>query len=171
MRTALLFLLIPVAYSVAQSQPAAPNRYILREVSHEPAKLPHLAIFDDLSFRVEGYNVILLGQVTKPIVKSAAEKLVKRVEGVGQVIDQIEVLPLSPMTTKIRQATHLALVRQPPLESYFEQAWCPIRIIVKDGNVTLKGLVSNQADADLARLSARNVPGAFSFTSKLEVAK
>jgi len=168
---AALLLLIPVAYSVAQNQPAAPNQYILGEVSHELAKLPHITIFDDLSFRVEGYDVILLGQVAKPIFKTDAEKLVKRVEGVGQVIDQIEVLPLSPNNEQIRQATYLALVRQPPLESYFEQAWCPIRIIVKDGNVTLKGLVSNQADADLATLSARNVPGVFSFTSKLEVAK
>jgi osmotically-inducible protein OsmY len=85
------------------------------------------------------------------------------------VIDRIEVLPLSPNDERIRRATYFALVRQPQLETYFLQASCPIRIIVKNGDVTLQGVVSNQADADLAKLTAGNVSGVFHFTSKLEV--
>ncbi|HEX3748802.1 MAG TPA: BON domain-containing protein [Bryobacteraceae bacterium] len=162
-----LLSLIAVALATAQTQP--PNSYVVREVGHELGKLPYLSIFDDVSYRVEGDNVILTGEVTRPIVKTDAERLVKRVEGVAQVIDRIEVLPLSPNDERIRRATYFALVRQPQLETYFLQASCPIRIIVKNGDVTLQGAVSNQADADLAKLTAGNVSGVFHFTSKLEV--
>jgi hyperosmotically inducible periplasmic protein len=134
-------------------------------------KLPYVSVFDDVSFRVDGDNVILMGQVTRPLLKTDAEKLVRRVEGIKQVINRIEVLPLSPNDQAIRRATYLSLVRQPLLESYFMQTVCPIHIIVKDGNVTLLGVVSSEADANLARLTANAVPGVFSFTSQLEVAK
>lgn len=169
MKTALLAL-IPLAFSAAQTPPPAPNAYVLREVGHELSKLPYLTIFDDVSYRVEGDNVILEGEVTRPIVKTDVERLVKRVEGVDQVIDRIEVLPLSPNDEQLRRAIYFVLVRNPQLASYFWQFSCPIRIIVKNGNVTLEGLMSNQADADLAKMVAGNVPGMFSFTSKLEVA-
>jgi hyperosmotically inducible protein len=170
MKTVFL-LLLPLAFSAAQTQNAPPNQYLLREVGQQLTKLPSITIFDDVSFRVEGYKVFLMGQVTKPAVKTDAEKLVKRVEGVEQVIDRIEVLPLSPNDEQIRHATYFALAGQPQLESYFMQAWCPVRIIVKNGNVTLEGVVSNQADSDLMRLTAGAIPGIFSFTSKVEVAK
>jgi hyperosmotically inducible protein len=170
MKTALV-LLFPLAFSAAQSQDAAPNPYVLREVGHALSKLPYMSVFDDISYRVNGYNVVLIGEVRRPLLKTDAEKLVRQIEGVEQVTNQIEVLPLSPNDEAIRRATYFALVRQPSLESYFMQASCPIRIIVRNGNVTLEGLVSNQADADLARLTAGAVPGIFSFTSQLEVAK
>jgi hyperosmotically inducible protein len=166
-----LLLLIPFAFAAAQSQNVPPNPYVAREVGHELSKLPYMTVFDDISYRVDGYNVILTGQVLRPVLKIDAEKLVRRVEGVEQVINRIEILPLSPNDQAIRRATYLALARNPQLESYFLQAWCPIRIIVKNGNVTLEGEVSNQADADLATLTAGSVPGTFSFTSKLEGAK
>jgi osmotically-inducible protein OsmY len=104
------------------------------------------------------------------MLKSDAEKLVRRVEGVEQVINRIEILPLSPFDESIRRATYEALVRQPTLQSYFLPQVSSIRIIVRDGNVRLEGVVSHQADADLARLAAGAVPGTFSFTSELQVA-
>jgi hyperosmotically inducible periplasmic protein len=130
----------------------------------------YVSVFDGISFRVEGYNVILAGEVRRPLLRSDAEKLVRRVEGVEQVINRIEVLPLWPFDESIRRATYQALVRQPTLQSYFLPQVSSIRIIVKDGNVRLEGVVSNQADADTARLAAGAVPGTFSFTSDLQVA-
>jgi hyperosmotically inducible periplasmic protein len=170
MKTALL-LLLPIAFAAAQNEPAAANPYLAREVARELSKLPYLSIFDDISYRVDGYNVTLTGEVRRPLLKEDAEKLVRRIEGVEQVINEIEILPISPNDEAIRRATYLALVRQPTLQSYFAPNVSSILIIVKNGNVTLKGVVSNQADADLARLAAGAVSGIFSFKSELEVAK
>ncbi len=165
-----LVLLIPLSFLTAQAPEAAPNPYVDREVGRELAKLPFISIFDDISYRVEGYNVILTGAVVRPQLKGDAEKMVRRVEGVNQVINQIEVLPLSPFDESLRHAIYFALVRQPTLQAYFWPNVWSIRIIVKNGDVKLEGAVSNQADADMANLAARSVPGKFSFTSQLAVA-
>src|SRR6266496_1036360 len=74
--------------------PKAEER-IQREVRHELLMLPYLTTFDNLAYKVEGYNVTLVGQVTRPTLKSDAERTVKRIEGVEKVDNQIEVLPLS----------------------------------------------------------------------------
>jgi hypothetical protein len=93
------------AFSAAQNQTPAPNDYLVRAISHELSKLMYVSVFDDISFRVEGYNVILAGEVRRPLLRSDAEKLVRRVEGVEQVINRIDVLPLSPLDESIRRAT------------------------------------------------------------------
>jgi hyperosmotically inducible protein len=165
-----VMLLVPLSLLAAQSQPATPNPYVEREVARQMSKLLYVSIFDDISYRVEGYNVILTGEVRRPLLRSDAEKLVRQVEGVDQVINHIEVLPLSPNDEAIRRATYLALIRQPTLQSYFWPNVWSIHIIVKNGDVKLVGLVSNQADANLANLAARSVPGTFSFVSQLTVA-
>jgi hyperosmotically inducible protein len=163
-------LFVPLVLFAAQNQPAPPNPYVAREVARELAKLPYVTIFDDVSYRVEGYNVILTGQVRRPLLRSDAEKLVRQVEGVNQVINQIEVLPLSPNDETIRRTIYLALVRNPQLQSYFLPNVWSIHIIVKNGDVKLTGVVSNQADADLAKLTAGALPGPFSVASELQVA-
>jgi hyperosmotically inducible protein len=164
-------ILIPLAFSAAQSQTAAVNPHLLKEVRHELVMLPDVSIFDNLEFRVDGNTVTLLGQVSRPIIKSEAENVTKHVEGVGQVVNQIEVLPLSPMDDQIRRATYSALVRQPQLQRYFMQSLAPIRIIVKNGNVTLEGVVSDKADSDVAKITANSVSGAFGVTNNLRVEK
>jgi hyperosmotically inducible periplasmic protein len=152
MKTALLAL-IPFAFFAAQNQPAAANPYLAREVARELAKL-YASIFDDISYRVDGYNVTLIGEVRRPLSKQHAERLARRIEGAEQVINQIEVLPLSPNDEAIRHATYLALVRQPTLQWYFQPNGSSILISSRTANVTLKGAVSNQADAKLARWAA-----------------
>lgn len=164
-----LLLLVPLAFCAAQTQ-NAPSEHMLKEVRHELVMMPYLSIFDNLSFRVDGDTVILMGQVTRPDIRSNAEKVVKRVEGVEQVVDQIEVLPLSKFDQQIRRDEYLALARNPQLSFYFYQTAAPIRIIVKNGYVTLDGVVGSKADYDLAAMVARTVPGIFSLTNKLEVA-
>src|ERR1700716_467839 len=88
---------------------ASDESRIARQVRHELLMLPYYGVFDDLKFKVEGYTVTLLSAVTRPTLKSDAEAVVKRVEGVEKVINQIEVLPLSPMDDRIRIAEFKAI--------------------------------------------------------------
>jgi len=167
----IFLLLAPLALSFAQSPNNAGNQHLIKEVRHELVTLPYVSIFDNLEFRIDGNNVTLSGQVTQPKIKSDAENVVKHVEGVGQVTNEIEVLPLSPADDTIRRATYAALVRQPALQLYFMQSMPPIRIIVKNGHVTLEGVVANKSESDIAKIQANSVPGVFSVTDNLRVEK
>jgi hyperosmotically inducible protein len=142
---------------------------ITREVRHELVMLPYYGVFDNLAYRVDGSAVTLLGQVTKPTLKSDAENVVKRIEGVEKVNNQIQVLPLSPMDDKIRLAEYRAIYGQPGLDRYALQAVPPIHIIVDNGRVTLEGVVANQADKDMAGVRANGVSGVFGVTNNLRV--
>ena len=112
-----------------------------------------------------------MGQVTRPTLKSDAENVVKRIEGVERVVNNIEVLPLSPNDDRIRIAVYRAIYGQTGLDRYALQAVPPIHIIVKNGNVNLEGVVSSQADKDMANIRANGVPGVFGVTNNLRVAE
>jgi osmotically-inducible protein OsmY len=157
----------------AQQRPASERaeERIKKEVRHELLMLPYLNVFDNLAFKVEGYKVILLGQVTDPVVKADAEKAVKGIEGVEQVDNQIEVLPVSPNDRRLRLRLFRAIYGYPPLQKYDMGVIKPIRIIVKNGHVTLEGVVDSQADKDAAGIRANGVSGVFSVTNNLRVVK
>ena len=162
-----LLLLAFTAFSIAQ-----PNQdKITREVRHELIMLPYYGVFDNLAYRVDGTKVTLFGQVTKPTLKSDAENAVKRIEGVQNVANEIEVLPLSPNDDQIRRATYRKIYSNPALQRYQMGAVPPIHIIVKNGNITLMGVVDNDADKNLAGIAANGVPGAFKVTNELVVQK
>ena len=154
----------------AQPSAAATER-ITREVRHELLMLPYLDVFDNLAYKVDGYNVILTGQVTNPTLKSDAGNVVKKIEGVEQVDNQIEVLPNSPMDAQLRRRLFRAIYYYPALQKYAMGVQKPIRIIVKNGNVILEGVVDNEADKNIANIRARGVSGAFSVTNNLQVVK
>jgi hyperosmotically inducible protein len=144
---------------------------IQKEVRHELIMLPYVTMFDNLGYKVDGYNVTLVGQVTKPSLKSDAESAVKRIEGVEKVDNQIEVLPLSPMDDRLRQSLYRTIYAYPPLQRYGMPVVKPIRIIVKNGHVTLVGVVDSVGDKNLAGLRANTAPGVFSVKNDLAVAK
>ena len=149
---------------------AADESRIAREVRHQLLMLPYYGVFDDLAFRVDGGTVTLVGAVTRPTLKSDAERVVKRVEGVERVVNQIEVLPLSTMDDQIRMAEYRAIYGDPALSTrYGFRSIPPIHIIVKNGNVTLDGVVANQADKNIINIRANGVPGVFSVTNNLQV--
>jgi hyperosmotically inducible protein len=150
------------------AMPAGGDR-ITREVHHELVMLPYYGVFDNLAYRVDGNRVTLLGQVTRPTLKSDAGNVVKRIEGVESVDNQIQVLPLSPMDDRIRLAEYRAIYGHPGLDRYAMQAVPPIHIIVDNGKVTLEGVVANQGDKDLANIRANTVSGVFSVTNNLRV--
>lgn len=142
-----------------------------RAVRHELIMLPYYNVFDNLAFRVDGDTVTLLGQVTRPVLRSDAEHAVKRIEGVERVNNQIAVLPLSSFDNRIRLATYRAIYSQSALFRYGLGANPSIHIIVNGGQVTLEGVVNNEADKDIAYIRASGVPGAFSVTNHLRVEK
>ena len=127
------------------------------------------AAFDNLAYKVDGFTVTLLGQVVRPTTKSDAESSVKRIEGVEKVDNQIEVLPVSPMDDGLRHRLYRAIYRYSALQKYAMGVQKPIRIIVKNGNVTLEGVVDSEADKNLAGLRANGVPNVFSVTNNLRV--
>ncbi|HZS51423.1 MAG TPA: BON domain-containing protein [Bryobacterales bacterium] len=142
-----------------------------REVRHELVMLPLYGVFDNLAFKVDGYKVDLMGQVTRPTLKADAERAVQSIEGVESVDNKIEVLPLSPNDDRIRLAMYRAIYGDSSLSRYALRAVPTIHIIVKNGNVTLEGAVSSEADKNLAGIRARGVSGVFSVTNNLRVVK
>ena len=143
---------------------------ITKEVHHELVLLPYYGVFDNLAYQVSpDGTVTLLGQVTSPPTKSEAESSVKNIEGVQRVVNQIEVLPPSPMDDQIRRQTYKAIYGNPTLSMYAVRAVPPIHIIVKNGHVTLTGVVSRQMDKTIAVMQAKSVPNVFSVTDELQV--
>jgi hyperosmotically inducible periplasmic protein len=153
-------------------QPSAKaQERIVREVRHELLMLPYFGVFDYIAFKVDGYDVTLIGEVTRPVSKSDAENAVKRIEGVEHVNNQIEVLPPSPLDDQIRLQLFHAIYGFPPLEKYALGVNKPIRIIVKNGHIILEGVVDNETDKNTAEIRAKGVPGTFSVTNNLQVSK
>ena len=155
-----------------QAQQQAPERteiYLTREVHHQLVMLPYYSIFDWLEYRVSGYTVELMGYAVRPSLKSEAGNVVKRIEGVEKVINNIKVLPPSPMDNRIRLAEYRAIYGFPGFEKYAIQAIGPIHIIVDSGHVILEGVVDSQGDRNIANIRAKSVPGVFSVIDKLRV--
>ena len=136
-------------------------------VRHSLLMLPYYGVFDALSYSVQGDTVTLTGEVRRPLLKLEAEAAARKIAGVANIVNNIEILPLSPMDDSLRLRIYRAIYSQPGFEKYGIQAVKPIRIIVKNGNTTLYGVVATQLDKKLAEMAARNVPFAFSVTDKL----
>jgi len=157
---------------------------------------PQYGVFDAIHFAIKGNTVILRGWASRPILKSSLENTVKRIAGVGSVQNEIEVLPLSPNDDRIRTAVYRAIygpgstlqrytsnrgfVARLDQNSVARRAggitndppngWHAIHIIVKNGNVTLAGVVDNEADLAVAGIRANMVSGGFSVDNDLQVA-
>jgi hyperosmotically inducible protein len=143
---------------------------LARQVRHELVMLPFYGVFDNLAYSLQGVDTVTLsGQVTRPTLKSSAENVVKGIEGVGKVINNIEVLPNSPNDDKLRLATYRAIYGRTGLDRYAVRAVPPIHIIVKNGNITLEGVVATEMDKNLAGMAANGVSGAFGVTNNLRV--
>ncbi len=145
---------------------------LIQEVRHQLVTLPYYSIFDDLGFRVNGSTVTLVGAVTRPTLKSDAEGVVKHIEGVTQVTNEIKVLPLSDFDWQIRRAVARVIYGDPSIgDRYGYRALPSIHVIVDNGHVTLEGAVANQGDKDLIGIRANSVPNVFSVTNNLQVVK
>lgn len=168
-----LLLLASAAWGQGNQAPVPPQaeQRLVKEVRHQLLLLPRLSVFDNLSYKVEGYKVTLIGQVTQPVEKSDAENAVKHIEGVEQVDNQIEVLPTSPMDDGLRRQLYVSIYGYAPLQKYAMPVVKPIRIIVKNGHVTLEGVVDSDTDKNMAEIRAKSVSGVFSVNDNLQVVK
>jgi osmotically-inducible protein OsmY len=153
----------------ASDGPAQGSQWLEKQVRHELVMLPYYGVFDNLSYRVDGTRVELSGEVSRPTLKSDAERVVARIEGVDKVINHIEVLPTSPNDDRIRVEVYRAIFRDSALQRYSLGAVPPIHIIVKNGNVVLEGIVANEMDRNIAYVRANEVGGIFSVTNNLAV--
>jgi hyperosmotically inducible protein len=142
------------------------------DIERELFMLPNYSVFDFLAFRIEpGGTVRLLGQVIRPTLKADAERRLKKVEGIEQVINDIEVLPVSPGDDAIRQAVARNIYNSTALDRYGFQSQPPIHIIVKQGRVTLEGVVDSESDKTVAGLKAREITGVFEVKNNLSIAQ
>lgn len=162
-------LLIAAGSSFAQDKLGTER--IAKEVRHELVMLPYYDVFDNLSFKIDGPTVTLMGTVSRPTLKSDAENVVKKIEGVEKVVNNIEVSPVSPNDDRIRVAVYRAIYGQAALQRYGVQAVPPIHIIVVNGNVTLEGVVASEGDKNIANVQANGVSGVFSVKNNLRVDK
>jgi hyperosmotically inducible protein len=144
---------------------------LAEQVRHELVLLPWYGVFDMLSFNLDNGKVTLYGAVTRPILRGDAENVVRRIDGVTAVDNKIEVLPLSRFDDQIRLAEYHALYTWPSLSRLSTMALPPVRIIVRNGEVTLEGTVASQADRDALYLRANGIFGVFGVTNNLQVEK
>jgi hyperosmotically inducible periplasmic protein len=180
--------------AVLAAQTAAPDAQVVqrmaRAIQKEIYTLPTYGVFDDIRFSIKDGTVVLKGLASRPTLKSAAEQVAKKVEGVRKVVNNIEVLPLSRNDDQIRARVYINLYRHPMLQRYASSrgnVWLSstnvnfgitqdpplgyhaIHIIVKNGNVTLEGAVDNAGDRAIAEIQANSVPGVFNVENRLAV--
>ena len=130
--------------------------------------LPYYSVFDNFGYTVNNGTVTLYGNVVRPVLKSDAQNVVKRIEGVENVVNNIKVLPLSSFDDAIRVRTARAIYGYSALSRYGMGTQPSIHIIVDNGHVTLTGVVDNSSDKNLAYIRANQVPGVFSVTNELQ---
>ncbi len=193
MRRYLSLLLLPSVVLIGQST-AVNEQSMLRRaeaIRHEILMLPEYGVFDSISYSFKGQDVILRGSASRPILKSSAENVVKKIEGVEKVTNLIEVHPLSPSDDQIRLATYVAIYGHPSLSRFNPNRGAPlfmsrmqamtgitnnpppgnhpVHILVNNGNVTLEGWLPTVGDRTIAELQANSVPGVFSVTNNIQV--
>jgi hypothetical protein len=155
-------------------------------------RLTGYGVFDFLTFSVDRGTVTLAGYAYSGSLKADATSAVKRVAGVDDVIDRIEVLPASMHDDRIRRATFYSIYTDGFLSRYssggpraaFYEAIefarfpgrqpfgdYPIHIVVNGGRTTLHGVVDSRTDRQLAELRARQVGGVFAVTNALVIAR
>ena len=142
-----------------------------REVRRQLATLPYYDVFDWLESEVRADGTaVLRGQVTRPATRSHAEARVKDIKGVERVVNEIEVLPVSPEDERLRFTLYRAIYHfDSPLFRYATRVNPPIRIVVRNGRAVLKGVVANEGERNFAYVAARGVPGLFEVRNELRV--
>lgn len=144
---------------------------IEQQVYKQIIKLPYYGVFDNIAYQINGDTVTLMGKVVRPTTRKSAERVVEKIAGVENVVNNIEVLPLSNFDDSIRLRTLRTLQSGGSLYRYFLGASPSVKIIVERGNVTLEGFVANRGDYNLANVLANSVPGVFSVQNNLVVEK
>ena len=141
------------------------------QVHRELVMLPWYGVFDNLEYEVNGTEVTLSGQLISEhaVTKDDAGNFVKSIPGVTKVVNNIEVLPPSVFDDQIRRAEYRTVFSQGDLGRYTMGAIPQVHIIVKNGHVSLEGVVMNQMDKNMAGMFANTVPNVFSVENNLRI--
>jgi len=180
----------PIAAAKKVQTPQSVMR-MAQEIRKQIVSLSEYGVFDNISFQIKDYSVTLKGEASRPILKDSVERVTKKVEGVEKVINEIQVLPLSPTDDRIRARVYAAIYYHPTLSRYNPGRGVPaalspagrslgitndppfgnhpIHIIVKNGNVQLKGVVDNEMDRQIAGIQANAAGGVFSVDNELNI--
>ena len=161
---------IGIRAGTINAPPSPPgDTQLSKDVRHKLRMLPYYGVFDNLAYEINGSTVTLYGQVVRPSTRSDAARSVSRIEGVTQVVNKIEVLPLSSFDDRVRAQTYRAIANTAGLHRYLMGANPSLHIVVNRGHVTLVGVVSSKMDKQLAYMAASRVFGSFSVTNDLQV--
>jgi osmotically-inducible protein OsmY len=169
---------------------------VIQQVQKKIGSLTDYAVFDWITFGIRGKTLVLNGYASRPTLKDEAGRVVKDIPGIASVENNIEVLPYSPNDDRVRAAVYNRIYTAPTLRRYNANqgslgraigpgggvalaaggitanpplGYHAIHIIVKNGNVILYGVVSNQSDASVAGMQANSAPGAFGITNNIVV--
>lgn len=143
---------------------------IEQKVGKELRKLPRYSVFDHIDFNVNGSTVTLTGKTYSLGTKRDAVNFIKDVDGVTNVIDNIQELPPSPFDDRIRREAFRSFTSRGPAQ-YFSEINPDVRIIVENGRLTLEGYVTRESDSNLLNLLANGISGVFKVTNNLVVGK
>lgn len=146
------------------------DQTVERTVFKKLIGMPYYGVFDSISYEVVDGTVTLYGKVYEATNKKSAERIVKKIDGVEAVVNNIEILPLSRFDDSIRVRTLNTLADRGGLYRYLIGNNPSMRIIVERGNVSLEGVVNSKGDATLANLLANQVAGTFSVNNNLKIA-
>jgi len=167
-----LFFAIPVSARAHDRNNPHADMSLANQVRHQLVMLPYYGVFDNLQFEIQDDGtVVLSGSVVRPMLRSDAVYAIRKLTGDGKVVDKIEVLPLSPFDGRLRIALYRTIFGNVQLDRYALGAVPSIHIIVHNGNVELTGVVTNEADKNVAGIRANLVPGVFGVTNSLKVEK
>jgi len=173
---ALSFAIIAFSFVEASAQNYAvvggqkPSQGIERKIYSELVSLPRYGMFDYITFRVSGSTVTLGGKVITLGTKSSAERVVKDISGVSNVINNIEELPVGSFDNRIRRQAYATFVSRGPGQ-YFSTINPEVRIVVENGRMTLQGNVASQGDKDTLNILANGISGVFQVTNNLIVGR
>ena len=160
---------VVVNVSAQDAKAIANSIEIGRQVQKSIKKLPYYEVYDHIDFTVEGGVVTLTGKVRNATNKDSAERVVKKIDGVTAVVNNIDILPVGGFDERIRRNLYASISNSAGLSRYLWHVNPEVRLIVERGHVTLEGSVYNQGDKNLAYIAARGVPGVFSVTNNLMV--
>lgn len=166
-----LFTVISFAFLTsanAQNFTAAKTRSMDEQVYRKLKYLPNSNVFDHITWQVSGSTVILSGKVYTLGTKDAAARAVRDIAGVSEVVNNIEMLPASPMDDRIRREALIAFTNGGPAQ-YFSSLNPAVRVIVENGRLTLEGYVARKSDSDLLNILSNTISGVFKVTNNLVV--
>lgn len=165
-----IFSVLPANTAAQERSPEFTKSRLERQIRKEILMLPYYGVYDAIGYQIDGNTVTLSGYFVRPTTKKDAEEAISDISGIGRVVNNIEVLPLSPSDDRIRARVLQTLAnRGGSLYRYFLGANPAIRIIVNRGRVSLEGFADSKGDADRAYILARSVPGTFAVTNNLKV--